>query len=31
MIALDHFDHQAAIFEAEFLEALVKAYGGVDL
>lgn len=28
MIALDHFDHQAAIFEAEFLEALVKAYGG---
>lgn len=28
MIALDHFDHQAAMFEAEFLEALVKAYGG---
>ncbi|WP_419756448.1 DnaT-like ssDNA-binding protein [Brevundimonas sp.] len=28
MIALDYFDHQTSVFEAEFLEALAKAYGG---
>ncbi|MCK6103330.1 phage minor head protein [Brevundimonas sp. EYE_349] len=28
MIALDAFDQRAAVFEAEFLEALAQAYGG---